>query len=546
MRTLSRLLSALAVSLPALFGPGPVAAAEIQPSFLLLVPWFEVDLDDPDVGLTTLFAVCNHDPGAVEVLATVHTNWGVSLLETRFTLKHGAVGTFNLRDWLLRGALPDRTLSAGELAHVQAALSGRTSPANGFYYGTPVGPGLAVGYITLETAGGRLWGDYYEVDGRRGSLLAGPLVDLETALCERHAVRFLNNPTAAGGTRLLVWTRRSWAPSLEPQPEQVARPVGIEVYDEAGWQVEDRTLPLPAASLFEVDELRLQPGFGWLEIETGEPSFVLEQVRGLSSAGAALQAWCLPPESTLPGAEPVASLALEAMVGGHEADFPPGPEFGFPYHPGYTYQIENTGDVRLVDVRVMDVLRDYVLCPKTTLEPGESMACVPVFCRFCMCLPGQYHLVGRVMASSMLGTIAVEDPIYFSCRIPTVQLDMFTNGVAGPPGPYIAIGNPVTWQFVVTNTSVVDLRGIHVSNSEGVAVSCPNSTLKPAETMVCTASGTARAGYQENRGAVRGEALFYSPQASDVSYYIGCVRGNEQPPPTEPAPVCMPFDLPAS
>ncbi|MFL6293815.1 MAG: hypothetical protein ACJ759_23220, partial [Thermoanaerobaculia bacterium] len=91
-------LSVLAFGLLVLLAPGPSAAAEIQPSSKLLVPWFEVDLNDPAVGLTTLFAVCNHDRGAIEVVATVHTNWGIPVLKTSLTLQGGAVRTFNLRD----------------------------------------------------------------------------------------------------------------------------------------------------------------------------------------------------------------------------------------------------------------------------------------------------------------------------------------------------------------------------------------------------------------------------------------------------------------
>jgi hypothetical protein len=49
---------ALSIALLALFCPGR-SAAELKPSSDVLVPYFEVDLTDPDLGLTTLFAVCN-------------------------------------------------------------------------------------------------------------------------------------------------------------------------------------------------------------------------------------------------------------------------------------------------------------------------------------------------------------------------------------------------------------------------------------------------------------------------------------------------------
>ena len=46
------LLIALALGLLVLFCPGR-SAAEIIPSSDLLLPWFEVDMSDPQLGLTT-------------------------------------------------------------------------------------------------------------------------------------------------------------------------------------------------------------------------------------------------------------------------------------------------------------------------------------------------------------------------------------------------------------------------------------------------------------------------------------------------------------
>ncbi|HEX6865538.1 MAG TPA: hypothetical protein VF414_22110, partial [Thermoanaerobaculia bacterium] len=58
------LLIALALALLVLFCPGR-SAAEMWPTSDVLVPYFEVDIDDPAMGLTTLFAVGNASPDAV-------------------------------------------------------------------------------------------------------------------------------------------------------------------------------------------------------------------------------------------------------------------------------------------------------------------------------------------------------------------------------------------------------------------------------------------------------------------------------------------------
>lgn len=146
------LLAGLAVACCLAVGASPAGAA-VQPSSDLLLPYFEVDTRG--TGRTTLFAICNHSEKPVEVLVSVHTNWGISVLEIALKLKADQVRTVNLRDWLLAGDLPDRTLGTEEIAHLQAVLSGRASPRDQLYSSTEVEPGLAVGSITFRVRGSR-------------------------------------------------------------------------------------------------------------------------------------------------------------------------------------------------------------------------------------------------------------------------------------------------------------------------------------------------------------------------------------------------------
>lgn len=507
-----------------LLGPGLASGAEIEPSSHLLVPWFEVDLTDPVLGPATLFAVCNHGTRAVSVTAAVHTNWGISLFTTGLVLKPGELRTFNLRDWIVSGALPDRRLTEGELAHVQAALTGETSPRTGLYYGSPFEMGMAVGYVTVNAPAGLLWGDFYQVDGRQGSFLAGALVDLETdGACRSHGVRFLNDPAVAGETRLLVWTGRRGTPSATPQPERVLTAAYIEVYDEPGRHVEDHMLSLLSADTVEVGDLALRPDFGWLEIETSEPSFLFEHVRTLASGGAVVQSWCLT-EETWPDPKPAASLALEARVQGQEADVPPGPVLSTDLrYVQFTYDIENTGQVPIFDIAVTDTGWQGIGCPKRGLSPGESMTCHSIGA--VIVFPGQYSALTTVTGWTPWDeTVSADDPIYYYGAGPSLSLVKLTNGldVSGPPGPSIPVGAPVTWQYVVTNTGPRSL-GFAVTDDQGVQVSCPTSFLMPGHMVVCTASGTAQAGQYKNVGTVKAPL---SPMpgeiaVSDASWYLG-------------------------
>jgi uncharacterized repeat protein (TIGR01451 family) len=84
------------------------------------------------------------------------------------------------------------------------------------------------------------------------------------------------------------------------------------------------------------------------------------------------------------------------------------------------------------------------------------------------------------------------------------------------------VGDPVTWTYVVTNTGSRDLTKIQVTDDQGVAVTCPGTTLAAGESFTCTASGVAQAGQYENLGTVTAEMPNgQTVSASDPSHYFG-------------------------
>ena len=491
------LLIALALALLILFCPGRSAAAELQPSSDVLVPFFEVDLADPDLGLTTLFSVANDSPDAVDLVMTVHSNWGIPLLRIPLTLNGDEVRSFNLRDWLYRGDLPDRDLSPGELAHVQAALSGRPSPADDLYYGTEVEPGAAVGYITLRTTGPDrpdvLWGDYFMIGARRGFFQAETLVDIDPAgcapvTCKRHAVRFLDGGMLADGTQLLVWTERRWAPSPTPDhPFGALVATEMAVFDEPGRHVEDRDLGLLPTEMLKVGDLKLQPRFGWLEVVTEEPSFITEHFHTTSDPSSALHAWCLPEESQAPGA----GIKLDKFVNGADADHPAGPSIPVGASVTWEFRVKNIGSLLLTGVVVTDD-GTPVACPQTTLSPKESMTCT---------LTGtaeacQQRNLGRAAGYAPDGTeVYDEDPAnYFGEPHGAISAETRINGfdADGPEGtwPQFDPGDTLNWTFDITNTGDVELTGVSV-DAGSLAVTCPKTVLQPGESMTCTATSVA-------------------------------------------------------
>ena len=127
-------------------------------------------------------------------------------------------------------------------------------------------------------------------------------------------------------------------------------------------------------------------------------------------------------------------------------------------------------------------------------------------------------------------TTSAQITITYTYGNPAIDIEKSTNGEDAdePTGPHIAAGDPVTWTYVVTNTGDVKLVNVAVSDDQGVAVSCPQTTLEPAATMTCTAHGTAITGQYANTGTVVGQPvdLVNSPRGGtvtdvDKSHYYG-------------------------
>jgi hypothetical protein len=111
-----------------------------QPAATLLIPYFEVDLDDPN-GRNTLFSVNNASSRATLARVVLWTDWGIPSLAFDVYLTGYDVQTLNVRDLFL-GVLPR---SGPEVSH-GGLLSepGPTPPNCGVVTGEGVAPPLAV------------------------------------------------------------------------------------------------------------------------------------------------------------------------------------------------------------------------------------------------------------------------------------------------------------------------------------------------------------------------------------------------------------------
>jgi hypothetical protein len=227
------LLCALVLGQPA---RAVICTIDAVPAATLLLPYFEVDLNNPN-GLTTLFSVNNASATAVLAHVTVWSDLSVPVLDFNIYLTGYDVQTINLRDILsgaipvtasdgqdpldnispqgpksqdinfasCTGQLPPPALPASFIQHLQLALTGKASPVfGGLCSGRALGDNIARGYITVDTVNNCtlrlpsdiayftsditfqnvLWGDYFYVNSAQNFADGDTLVHVEASLTD--------------------------------------------------------------------------------------------------------------------------------------------------------------------------------------------------------------------------------------------------------------------------------------------------------------------------------------------------------------------------
>ena len=507
------------------------AEAQLRPSSLVLLPYFEVDLGNS--GKTTSFAVGNALNQQVSIQIEVRSNWGIPVLSFASKLAPHEVKTFNLRDWIVQGKLPGKSLKPAEKAQLKAALSGQKAPDN-LFYSTAVAPNLAVGSVVISVVGGAfpaLWGDFLLIEPGFNVSMGDDLINLERAscgswLCRRHALRFLAGASLNADTQVVIWTDRSGSPSKNAYPESQKVDVDGIAYDEAGQPTDDVSLRLLPLQVVSVAALGLSEPFGWLDLHSEDPTFIGLHFDTSSRDGAALQAYCLK-EDPPPGP----GIELVKRTNGEDANQAPGPAVKVGDPVRWEYIVRNTGSVRLTDVRVTDDDASLdVICPKDTLEAGEEMVCTAE----APAIACQYRNIGSAVATRPDGSqLETSDPShYFGGQNAALDIELALNGQDADQAPGIEVraGDPLQWTYVVTNTGDVLLTDIKVTDDSGMVPSCGKTSLHPGESMTCTASGTAASGQHRNLGAVAAKGpCGDDAQDSDPANY------NAGPPPLPPA-----------
>jgi hypothetical protein len=236
---MKRLLVACLLAVLAAPAFAVIGTVDDVPAATLLLPYFEVDLDDPN-GVTTLMSINNASATAVIAHVVLWTDLSVHVLDFNVYLTGYDVQSINLRDILVDGNLPvtasdgqdptdsispqgpasqdinfascngilpydNPSLDATYIDHVQSTLTGQASDIffGGLCSGVDHGDRIARGYVTVDTVnncstnfpqdvgyfinGGAgtatnqnvLWGDYFYVNPAQNFAQGETLVHIE-------------------------------------------------------------------------------------------------------------------------------------------------------------------------------------------------------------------------------------------------------------------------------------------------------------------------------------------------------------------------------
>jgi hypothetical protein len=113
-----------------------------------------------------------------------------------------------------------------------------------------------------------------------------------------------------------------------------------------------------------------------------------------------------------------------------------------------------------------------------------------------------------------------------------IDIEKSTNGVDGDSSDFavrVDVGDEVVWNYKVSNSSLVKIVNIKVTDDKEGIIECPKDYLEPNEEMNCTKKGVAKEGLYENLAIVTGEDENGTEvNDEDVSHYIaqnklGCI-----------------------
>jgi uncharacterized repeat protein (TIGR01451 family) len=224
-------------------------------------------------------------------------------------------------------------------------------------------------------------------------------------------------------------------------------------------------------------------------------------------------------------------IDLEKYTNGVDADEPLGALIPVGDPVEWSYVVTNTGNVTINDISLVDDQLGAVTCPVTTLDSGESTTCTATG----TAVRGQYENSATVTGQPTAGAeVSDTDPSHYFGYLLQIGIEKATNGEDADvaTGPYVPVGDPVTWTYVVTNPGDYFFSDVIVTDDQGVVPvfqggdTDADTFLDPGEVWTYQATGTAEEGQYENSATVEGtvgEEFDNVLTDTDPSHYFGLI-----------------------
>ena len=224
-------------------------------------------------------------------------------------------------------------------------------------------------------------------------------------------------------------------------------------------------------------------------------------------------------------------ITLKKYTNGVDADEAPGALIPVGDAVEWTYDVTNTGNSALSSIALSDNLLGAVTCPQTTLPVGGMMTCTATGTS----IRGQYANTATVTGiDGAQQTVSDTDPSHYFGYILQIDIEKATNGEDAdtPTGPYVPVGDAVTWTYVVTNPGDFHIGNVVVSDDRGVTPvfqggdTNGDAFLDVGEVWTYEATGSSTADQYANTATVTGTAgdeLDTVLTDSDPSHYFGLV-----------------------
>ena len=229
-----------------------------------------------------------------------------------------------------------------------------------------------------------------------------------------------------------------------------------------------------------------------------------------------------------PAALPAPEITFDLLVDGKHADDPPGPRL-VPGEPlTFTYRVTNVGQVAINHVSVNHDGIGRIECDPGRIEPGRRADCTLVE----VAQAGPYAAGATVRATSDDGSEArARDLVHYRGGVvapPGIVLTASAQGEDADvgPGPLVQLGEPITFDYSVTNTGPTVLYGLSVYHDGVGTVPCRPRQLAPGAEAVCRLDSSALHGLIEAEvSASMWDAAGTRVDAVDPVVYTGTTPG---------------------